>query len=57
MYVCRKIRLCSYLLNHGFMYEKEDIDIKNPSRKVWLFKDLKELRNIIEEYYSLIPTK
>lgn len=56
MYVCRKIRLCSYLLKKGFRYEKEDIDVKNPSRKVWLFESSSELREAIEEYYSLIPS-
>lgn len=52
MYVCRKIRLCSFLLNKGFKYERIDIDVNNPNRKVWLFKDSKELRDAIEEYYS-----
>lgn len=50
-YVCRKIRLCSYLLSHGFTYEREDINIKDPSKKVWLFRDSKELRNTVENYY------
>ena len=52
MYVCRKIRLCSYLLSKGFQYEVETTDIKDPSRKVWLFKDSSELRKSIEDYYN-----
>ena len=56
MYVCRKIRLCSYLLSKGFKYEREDIDVRNPERKVWLFKDSEQLRTAIEDYYSLIPS-
>ena len=54
-YVCRKIRLCAYLLEKGFMYEKETVDITNPKYKVWLFKDGNEIRNAIEDYYSSIP--
>lgn len=52
LYVCRKMRLCSYLLNHGFMYEREDVNINNPTKKVWLFKDNDKLRNAIEDYYN-----
>lgn len=54
-YVCRKIRLCTYLLEKGFMYEKETVDVKNPNYKVWLFKDGHKLRNAIEEYYNSVP--
>lgn len=52
MYVCRKIRLCSYLLSKGFQYIREDIDLKEPTRKVWLFKDNKDLRDAIDDYYN-----
>ena len=52
MYVCRKIRLCSFLLKKGFQYETEREDRDNANRKVWLFKSTPELYNAIEEYYS-----
>lgn len=52
VYVCRKIRLCEYLLNHGYRYIREAIDINNPSRKVWLFNNSEELRNTVENYYN-----
>ena len=54
MYVCRKIRLCSFLLKKGFEYEIEREDRNNSERKVWLFRSTPELYNAIEEYYSLI---
>lgn len=54
MYVCRKIRLCSFLLQKGFQYESERADRKDVNRKVWLFKSTPELYNAVEEYYSLI---
>lgn len=53
MYVCRKIRLCSFLLKKGFQYESERADRENSKRKVWLFRSTPELYNAIEEYYSL----
>ena len=55
MYVCSKIRLCSFLLKKGFKYETEREDRNNSNRKVWLFKSSPELYIAIEEYYSLIP--
>ena len=52
IYACTKIRLCEYLINHGYMYIREATDIKNPSRKVWLFNDSEELKKCVEEYYN-----
>lgn len=57
MYLCRRIRLCTYLLENGFMYERESIDIKNPKFKVWVFSDSKKLRDAIESYYAGVPKK
>lgn len=54
-YVCRKIRLCTYLLEKGFEYMEEKPDVFKPNRKVWIFEETPSLRNAIEEYYSLIP--
>lgn len=54
MYVCRKIRLCSFLLKKGFQYEFERADRDNPKRKVWLFKSIPELYIAIDEYYDNI---
>ncbi len=55
MYVCRKMRLCNYLLQQGFTYIKQCIDKDNPKFNIWLFKNTPELHIAIEEYYSKIP--
>ena len=55
-YVCRKIRLCTYLLEKGFKYIEEKPNVFIPSRKVWIFEETPALRDAIEEYYSLIPS-
>lgn len=52
MYVCRRMKLCGYLLKKGFNYEKVVPDKYNERFNCWLFKDSPELRNAIEEYYS-----
>ena len=52
MYVCRRIKLCSYLLKQGFKYTKIRADRDNAKRKVWLFKSTPELYIAIDEYYS-----
>ena len=56
MYVCRKIRLCSFLLQKGFQYESEREDREDSKRKVWLFRSTPELYNAIEEYYGFNKT-
>lgn len=55
-YVCRKIRLCTYLLEKGFEYVEVQQDVFYPDRKVWIFEETSALRDVIEEYYSLIPS-
>lgn len=52
MYVCRKLRLCTFLLQQGFKYIKEAEDKYNSKFKVWLFKNTPELHAAIEEYYG-----
>ncbi len=52
MYVCKKLRLCSYLLQQGFNYIEEKEDKFNPKFNIWIFKNSPELRNAIEEYYA-----
>jgi hypothetical protein len=54
MYVCRKMRLCAYLLEKGFKYEEERQDKFNEKYRVWIFRNTPELRNAIEEYYAQI---
>lgn len=52
MYVCRRMRLCSFLLEKGFKYLSTREDKYNPNYKVWLFENTLELRIAIEEYYK-----
>ena len=52
MYVCRRMRLCSFLLSKGFNYVSERPDRNDARYKVWLFENSPELRLAIEEYYS-----
>ena len=54
MYVCRRMKLCGYLLKHGFNYTKIVQDKFNPRYNCWLFESTPELRNAIEDYYSEI---
>lgn len=55
MYVCRRMKLCGFLLSKGFKYEKVEPDRYNPKFSVWIFKSSPELRLAIEEYYAQKP--
>lgn len=57
MYFCRRIRLCSYLLDRGFNFIKTEPDVNNPKYKIWLFKKTPELLEVVEEYYATVPVK
>lgn len=50
MYVCKTMRLCSYLLENGFAFERTEVDKFNPKFIVWLFKSTPELWVAITEY-------
>ena len=52
MYVCRRLRICTYLLQNGFNYVAEVEDKHNPKYKVWLFENTPELHVAVENYYS-----
>lgn len=52
MYVCRRMKLCSFLLSKGFKYEREEKDKYNERYNVWIFKNSPELRLAVEEYYG-----
>lgn len=54
MYVCRRMKLCCFLLSKGFKYVKEEPDKHNEKYNVWIFKNSPELKLAIEEYYSQI---
>lgn len=50
MYVCKTMRLCSYLLSKGFTYVSVDADKFNPKFNVWIFRSTPELWAAITEY-------
>lgn len=52
MYVCKKLRLCVYLIQNGFSYLEEREDKFNPKFKIWIFENTPELRVSIEKYYN-----
>ena len=54
MYVCRRMKLCGFLLNKGFKYIKVVPDKYNPKYNCWLFDSSPELLNAVEEYYLQI---
>ena len=54
-YVCRRMRVLSHLLQHGFEPFAVSTDFNNPKYKVWLFTETKELRESVEEYYAGVP--
>lgn len=51
-YVCKKMRLLTFLQQKGFKLIKAQSDRENPLYVVWIFEDTPELRSAIEEYYS-----
>ena len=52
MYLCRRMKLCGFLLKKGFNYEKIIADKYNPRYNC--FKNTPELKNAVEEYYAQI---
>ena len=51
-YVCRKLRLLSFLQGEGFKFVGVRKDKHNRNYNVWLFEDTSELREAIERYYN-----
>lgn len=51
-YVCRKLKLYSYLIKNGFKIEYSRPDKYDDSRMVWIFKDSPELQEAVTKYYS-----
>lgn len=51
-YVCRKLRLYSFLTDCGFKPYRAVPDMYDSSRLVWLYEDSDEIRDAVEEYYK-----
>lgn len=54
VYVCRRMKLCSFLLNKGFNYTKVVPDKYNDKYNCWLFPMCPEIMLAVEEYYSQV---
>lgn len=53
-YICRRLRLFSYLKKSGFNELYSRPDIKNTKFTVWVFEDSRELQNKVKEYYDYV---
>ena len=56
-YVCKRIRLCNYLMDRGFEPYRIAPDRDNPKYNVFLFTATPELHKTVIEYVNQIPTK
>lgn len=50
-YVCRKLRVHTYLTEHGFKPYRIVPDMRDPNRLVWLYEDNGKVRDAVEDYY------
>ena len=50
-YICKKMRLLDYLCKHNHFPIREQVDIKNPKFKVWVYESTPELLQCVEDYY------
>ena len=51
-YVCKRMKLYSYLISEGFFAISCRPDRNNPKYFVWIFPDSKELNQAVTEYYK-----
>lgn len=54
-YVCKRIRMCNYLMEKGFEPYKVVPDRYNPRYNVFLFTATPELNKAVIEYINKIP--
>ena len=50
MYVCKTMRMCSFLLEKGFKIYDTQVDKFNSKFNIWLFKATPEIRQALGEY-------
>lgn len=50
-YVCRRLRLASYLKERGFLPYRTQPDYKNPRFNVFLYNKTDALLEAVEDYY------
>ena len=51
-YVCKRLRLCRYLMEHGFQPYQISPDRDNPRYDVYLFNQSDELTAAVTEYLT-----
>lgn len=56
-YVCKRLRLCHFLLMKGFNFDSYRPDKYNPKFLVWIFKNSDKLQQAVSEYYERLETK
>lgn len=54
VYTCRRLRLLSYLKEHGRLPFETIPDVRNPLFNVWRFKNDAELEQLIDNYFAEI---
>ena len=57
MYICRRLRLLTFLQARGFQFISTMKDKDNPNFTVWMFVKTPELMEAVEDYYSTVPSK
>ena len=52
-FTCKRLRLCGYLIDRGFMPIKTVPDKHNPVYSVWLFEETPALTAAVIQYFSV----
>ena len=52
VYVCRKLFLYNWLVEHGFKNTEMRPDKYDCNKLIWIFPDSTEIRACVEEYYQ-----
>ena len=51
-YICKKMRLLDWLTKHNHYPLREQVDIYDPSRVVWVYESTPELMQCVSDYYN-----
>lgn len=56
-YICKRLRMLSYLRERGFEAIGTMPDIENPNYNVWIFDNSPELEQAIDGYFRALKAK
>lgn len=56
-YVCKRARMCSYLMEHGFQPYQITADRNDPSHEVFLFCSSPDLYKAVMDYIKKCPSE